>query len=105
MSPEFMETSEQNPLTLLLLASFSASAAQVPGRQADDTLSAAVFRVRNRPDPHRGSSSAGYFGAEGEFSITPTRKPGRPIQTQHRQVVPQPVRVRRGRTYLEIAPP
>lgn len=62
--------------TLLLLTSFSASAAQVLVGRPDDTLSAVVSRTEPtliRIDGHR---IRRVFGAEGEFSVTADKDAG-----------------------------
>ena len=62
--------------TLLLLASLSASAAQVLVGKPDDTLSAAVSRAEPTLIRIEGHRVRRIFGAEGEFSITADREAG-----------------------------
>ena len=62
--------------TLLLLASFSVSAAQVLVGKPDDTLSAAVSRSEPTLIRIEGHRVRRIFGAEGEFSITADKEAG-----------------------------
>ena len=62
--------------TLLLLVSFSASAAQVLVGKPDDTLSAAVSRAEPTLIRIEGHRVRRIFGAEGEFSITADKEAG-----------------------------
>ncbi len=62
--------------TILLVASFSASAAQVLVGKPDDTLSAAVSRAEPTLIRIEGHRVRRIFGAEGEFSVTADKEAG-----------------------------